>query len=315
VKSTHLKVIFLILLALIGVYGVVRWVSGSGDAPDDERIPEAATGAELIRVLGPGDTDSLRIEAIDGNWTVNGYPADTSMVRRLRAGLDSARVGRLVARSTSTHERLEVTEALAHRVEIGPAASPTLSFLLGKAGADGRFIRFPPSEEVYAVPSSSVRLLERSLEDWRSRVVAEADTGSLIRVVVRRNDQPEPSVLTRTARNGTGESAWQVAGEAADSAAVAGLLEEANRLEATGFPTDAIAFAADFSRAVASLDLFDSDGPGAAPAVSLLFLTAPDAPEFLVRRADDPLAYRISAVQAERLLPTRGQLLGGELGR
>jgi hypothetical protein len=304
--------IFLILVALIAVYGVARWIAGDGEAPADGRIPEAAAGAELVRVLGPGEADSLRIEAVGGDWTVNGYPADTSMVRRLWAGLDSARVGRLVARSASTHERLEVTEALAHRVEIGPAADPTLSFLLGKAGADGRFIRFPASEEVYAVPSSSVRMLERPLEDWRSRVVAEADTGSLIRVVVRRDDQPEPSVLTRTAGNETGESVWQVDGEAADSAAVAGLLEEANRLEATGFPTDSIAFAADFSRPVASLDLFDSDGPGAAPAVSFLFLTAPDAPEFLVRRADDPLAYRISATQAERLLPTRGQLLGDE---
>lgn len=309
-KSAHLKVIFLILAALVAVYGVIRWVSGEGGSTEDGRIPEAVeAGVELIRVLGPGDTDSLRIEAVDGDWTVNGYPADTSMVRRLWAGLDSARVGRLVARSASTHERLEITDALARRVEIGPAGEPTLSFLLGKAGADGRFVRFPPSEEVYAVPSSSVRLLQRSLEDWRSRVVAEADTGALIRVVVRRGDQPEPTTLERTGVSGPGESAWGIDGQAADSAAVAGLMEEASRLEATGFPTDSIAFAADFSRAVASLDLFDSDGPGAVPAVSLLFLTAPDAPEFLVRRADDPLAYRISAAQAERLLPTREQLL------
>ena len=31
--------------------------------------------------------------------------------------------------------------------------------------------------------------------------------------------------------------------------------------------------------------------------------------EFLVRRADNALAYRISAAQAERLLPTREMLL------
>ncbi|MBT8478624.1 MAG: hypothetical protein KJO06_06895, partial [Gemmatimonadetes bacterium] len=88
------------------------------------------------------------------------------------------------------------------------------------------------------------------------------------------------------------------------------LLQETAGLTAIGFPSDSVAFAVDFNDPVAVLEMFASDEPGAAPALSLLFVTAPDAREFLVRRADDPLAYRISAVQAERLLPTRSMLLG-----
>jgi hypothetical protein len=279
-------------------------------SPDDQRIPSAVAGGfQLVRVLGPEEGDSIRLEATDDGWTVNGYPADTSMVGTLITGLDSARTVRLVARSAANHERLGVTGVLARRVEIGPTGDPAITFLLGKGGADGRFVRFPPSEEVYAVPSSSVRLLGRTLEDWRDRLIAEVDTAALIRIAVRRNDQPAPSTLTRAAGGAVG-AAWVIDGEPVDSATVAGLLGEAARLTATGFPTDSIAFAADFGRPVAELDLFDSEDPGAAPAVSLLFLTAPDAPEFLVRRADDPLAYRISAAQAERLLPTRERLLG-----
>ena len=54
-KSAHLKVIFLILAALVAVYGVARWVSGEGAATEDGRIPDAVkAGVELIRVLGPG---------------------------------------------------------------------------------------------------------------------------------------------------------------------------------------------------------------------------------------------------------------------
>jgi len=104
--------------------------------------------------------------------------------------------------------------------------------------------------------------------------------------------------------------AWSLDGEVADSAAVDALLQESAELIATGFPSDSVVFAVDFGSPVAVLEMFDSDGPGAAPALSLLFLTAPDAPEFLVRRADNALAYRISAAQAERLLPTRAMLLG-----
>jgi len=309
VKTKHLKLIFAVLGILLVAWAVVRWMSGTAGSPDDRRIPAAAAGGfRLVRVSGPEEGDSLHLEATEDGWTVNGYPADTSMVSRLAAGLDSARIVRLVARSAANHERLGVTEGLARRIEIGPAGDPVLSFLLGKGGADGSFVRFPPSEEVYAVPSSSVRLLRRSLEDWRDRLVAEVDTAALIRITVRRNDQPAPYSLTRS--GGGAAVGWSLDGEPADSASVSGLLDEASRLTATGFPTDSIAFAADFSQPVAELDLFDSDDPGAAPAVSLLFLTAPDAPEFLVRRADDPLAYRISAAQAERLLPARGTLLG-----
>jgi len=87
------------------------------------------------------------------------------------------------------------------------------------------------------------------------------------------------------------------------------LLGESSNLTATGFPSDSVAFAADFGSPVAVLEMFDSSELGAAPALSLLFLTAPDTRGFLVRRAEDPLAYRISATQAERLLPTRAMLL------
>lgn len=312
-RAAHLKRIFGVLAVLLLSYGAVRWLSRGSSAPDDFRIPAVvAGGVELVRVLGPEDGDSLRLESAGGLWTVNGYPADTAQIGRLLSGLDSARVGRLVARSASNHERLGVTEGLARRVEIGPAVEPTLTFLLGKAGADGRFVRFPPSEEVYAVPASSVRLLTRTAEDWRSRVVAEADTGALIRIVVHRDDQPAPATLVRSPGPAGGDAGWSLDGATVGSGVVASLLEEAGQLVATGFPTDSIAFAVDFSQPVARLELYESDGPGAAPSLSLLFLTAPDAPEFLVRRADDPLAYRISAAQAERLLPTRELLLGGE---
>ena len=309
-KLRQLKVIFAVLAVLLVAYAAVQLLSGDRRGSGGDSIAASVRdGFSAVRVLTPDAADSVRLEEADGTWTVNGYPADSSLVRQLTEGLDTARVGRLVARSAANHVRLGVSEDSARRIEIGPVGNPGATFLLGRGGTDGRFVRFPPSDDVFAVPAASVRLFGRSAEDWRDRVVAAVDTSIVTRIAVRRNDQPAPVLLVRVSGN-EAPSAWNLDGEAADSAVVDALLQESTQLTATGFPSDSVVFAVDFSSPVAVLEMFDSDEPGAAPALSLLFLTAPDAPEFLVRRADNALAYRISATQAERLLPTRAMLLG-----
>jgi hypothetical protein len=308
-KARQIKVIFAALGLLLVAYVAAQMLARDGRAPGSDSITAAVGGGfGVVRVLTPDAADSVRLEEADGAWTVNGYPADSSMIRELAEGLDSARVGRLVARSATNHARLGVSDDSARRIEIGPVGDPAIMFLMGRGGTDGRFVRFPPSDDVFTVPAASVRLLGRSVEEWRDRVVASVDTSVVTRIAVRRSDQPAPVLLTRTGGSETAP-AWSLDGEVADSAAVGELLQESAELVATGFPSDSVAFAVDFGSPVAVLEMFDSDGPGAAPALSLLFLTAPDAPEFLVRRADNALAYRISAVQAERLLPTREMLL------
>jgi len=308
VKSRQLKVVFVALAVLVLSYVAVQLLSGNGRSSGGEGIAASVRGEfSVVRVLTPNAADSVRLEGADGYWTVNGYPADSALVRELAEGLVTARVGRLVARSASNHARLGVSEDSARRIEIGPVGDPEAMFLLGRGGTDGRFIRFPPSDDVFTVQAASVRLLGRSAEDWRDRVVAAVDTSIVSRIVVRRNDQPAPTLLERIA--GDAAASWSLEGEAADSATVEALLQESAQLTATGFPSDSVVFAVDFDSPVAVLEMFASDEPGAAPALSLLFLTAPDAPEFLVRRADNALAYRISAVQAEWLLPTRAMLL------
>jgi hypothetical protein len=160
---------------------------------------------------------------------------------------------------------------------------------------------------VYTVPAASVVALDRTASEWRSRLIATVDTSSITRIAIRRRDERRPVTLARQDADSSG--IWQEGSSVAEAAVVASLLREVAELAASGFPADSIAFAADFSRPAATLELFDSGVPGVAPNLSLLFLTASDAPDFLVRRADQPLVYRIAADQAERLLPSRATLL------
>ena len=307
-SSRQLKAIFGALAVLVLAYVAVQLVSGDGRRSGGNDIVAAVRdGISLVRVLGPDAGDSVRLEEVAGSWTVNGYPADSALVRQLTEGLDTARVGRLVARSATNHASLGVAEDSARRIEIGPTGDPDVEFFLGGRGPDGRYVRFPASDEVFSVPAASMRLLRRSAEEWRNRIVAAVDTSVVSRIAVRRNDEPAPLELSRAI--GASAVSWSLEGSTADSATVDALLGESANLTATGFPSDSVAFAVDFGSPVAVLEMFDSSELGAAPALSLLFLTAPDTRGFLVRRADDPLAYRISATQAERLLPTRAMLL------
>jgi hypothetical protein len=304
----RLKVIFSAFTVLVVAYAIVQLLSRDGrQSGGDEMVAAVADGFGVVRMVGPEAADSVQLEEKDGAWTVNGYPADTSLVRQLAEGLDTARVGRLVARNAANHARLGIAEESAWRIEIGPAGDPAVTFLLGGEGPDGRYARFPPSDEVFAVPIASVRLLTRSAEEWRDRIVVAADTSVIRRIAVRRKDQPAPVILAR----GIGDSGafWNLDGTAADTAAVQALLRESANLTATGFPSDSVVFAVDFGSPDAVLEMFDSDAPYAAPTQSLLFLAAPDAPDILVRRADAALTYRISGAQARRLLPPRQMLL------
>lgn len=308
-NSRRLKVIFSALVALVVAYALVwlfsrdgRRAGGAGDI-----VAAVADGYGVVRIIRPQTADSVQLEERDGAWTVNGYPADTSLVRQLAEGLDTARVGRLVARNAANHGRLGISEELAWRIEIGPADDPAVTFMLGRGGPDGRYARFPPSDEVYAVPAASVGLLTRSVEGWRDRIVVAVDTSAIRRIAVRRNDQPDPILLTRSL--GDSGAFWSVDGTVADTAAVQALLRESANLTATGFPSDSVVFAIDFGSPGAVLEMFDSDRPDSTPTLSLLFLAAPDSPDLLVRRADVPLVYWISAAQASRLLPLRQTLL------
>ena len=164
-SSRQLKAIFGALAILVLAYVAVQLLAGNGRrSGGDDIVAAARDGISMVRVLGPGAEDSVHLEKSDGAWTVNGYPADSALVRQLAGGLDTALVGRLVVRSAANHARLGVAEDSAWRVEIGLAGDPDVAFFLGEEGPDGRYVRFPASDEVFIVPAASMRLLRHSAE-------------------------------------------------------------------------------------------------------------------------------------------------------
>ena len=299
--------IFLVLGLLVLAYAAVRLVGGDGQRSSGGRDIGAAVTADvdLIRVTGPGE-QSVELARDGDGWTVNGYPADTVLVGAASSGMDTARMGRLVARSATNHARLGVADDSTRLVEVVPTSGPAISFLLGGRGLEGRYVRFPGENDVFVVANESVATLDGTVEEWRDRIVAAVDTASVTRILVQRSDEGQTALARTEADSATVE--WIGDGEAADAVVVGTLLESVAELSADGFPSDSVAFAVDFEQPAAVLDVYGSDVVGAPPVLSLLFLTAPDARDFLVRRADNPLVYRLSAARVEDLLPSRARL-------
>lgn len=292
----QLGFVFGALAGLSAAWFAVRGADRSADNGDG-RLDVAArisSGVSVVRVLAPDSTD-LRLELDEGGWIVNGYPAADSLMETVLTRLASLPPARLVARNPANHDRLGVSSESARRVEMGRANGPSLVFLLGSAGPEGRFIRLPDRPEVYVVSAAAVRDLDRNEAQWRDPTITEVDTAALTRIVVTRGANPAFEI-----RRGA-EGGWRTGDAPADTMVVRIFLERVANLKALGFPADSFVFAVDFDRPDATLDLYVGTSPMDPPAVSLLFGSAENRSEVLVRRADDPIAYAIDAATANLL--------------
>lgn len=298
----QLGVVFGILAALSVVWLSVRdRESSPGESLDlGARFERNVSD---IRITLP-DASAIRLQLVLDHWTVNGYPAKDSLVETLLAQLDTLSAARLIARNPATHERLGVDADAAVRVEFGPAASPDAVFLLGNSGAEGRFIRLPDRPEVFVVPGSAIRDLDRQEFRWRDPTIVTVDTANLSRIVIRRgSDLP---VTVGRAESG----AWLIDGTPADTTLMRLMLETVADLQATGFPADSFVYAVDFDQPSAILDLYLGVDLTDAPTVSLLFASIPARTDVLVRRADNPIVYAVDARRANLLTAGRTRLIG-----
>jgi len=255
-----------------------------------------------LRIDRPGDPTIELVRRSDG-WTVNGYPARDSLVDATVTGLDALPPGRLIARSPANHARLGLTAESAARVQVGPAGRPEADFLVGGAGADGRFVRLPDADEAYVVPAEVIDPLAGDETHWRDFMIARVDTAALHRIMIRRGEQ-----VAAEMERPAGGAAWTVNGAPADSAVMRSYLMVLSRLEAMGFPADSFVYAADFEHPMATVNLYLDGGDPRAPDISLLFSTGLEHPDVLVRRADDPIVYAIDRRRANLLTTTAERL-------
>lgn len=273
-----------------------------GDAP---RPLLGGAPAPPVSVRITGTADSLQLVRGEEGWRVNGRPADSAAVADFLDALLEARLGDLAARGPDDHVRLGVAEE-GRRVTIRTEEGEEAAFHVGqRASGGGRFVRRADEPEVYVLPGPVADLLTRSPEAWRERRIVTLDTAAVREITVRRGS--EELTLARA------DGGWRVGDGPADSARVRELLAALSELQASGFPSDSVAAAADFSSPHAILNVFvvDPADPviGRDLGASLRFARgAEEEDPWLVRRADEEHVFEIPAATARRLLPGRCEL-------
>ena len=230
-----------VLVFLWGAIAVFR--PDTGEALEALDIPSlVAAEVDSISIVSGGDTIVLE-QADATRWTVNGYLASASAVRDLFDAFSGSTRSELIARDTSSHERMGVDDASAKRMRFLKGPDALLDLYVGKRGGDFRstYVRRPGDGEVYALYGSLPSYAGRALDDWREKRIAAVVTENATEVTVQRGD--DAYTLSRP------DGPWVIsAGGLADTAEVRRLLGELRNIMATAFATDAQLDSADFER-------------------------------------------------------------------
>lgn len=305
-SKNALQRLVIALVGLLVLYGVIRLVGGR--SPDvspgalelaaelegiDERTLESATFSGADR--------EIEVARVAGEWTVNGYEADSAAVARMFTALSEVEVGALAAANPDNHERLGVTGREAWMLEFRLLGGESRIVALGRVGSafQTAYARLPGSDEVYTVRGDVRGSFTRTLTDWRDKLIARTDVESIESIEVERDGGV--IIVERD------EAGWTVAGSGSvpDSATVANMLDEVDELRAIGFveeedsefPTE------DVRRFVALSESGDT---------VLALEMAPVDAEYRVRAAGNDTLYRLAAFRATRIVPELDRLLGRE---
>lgn len=296
------------LAGLLVLYGVIRLVGGRGPelAPGalelatelegiDERTLESATFS--------GSDREIEVARVAGEWTVNGFEADSAAVARMFTALAEVEVGALAAANPDNHERLGVTGREAWMLEFRLLGGESRIVALGRVGSafQTAYVRLPGSDEVYTVRGDLRGSFTRTLTDWRDKLIARVDVESIAAIEVERDG--EVIVVER------GEAGWTVTGSGSvpDSASVANMLDEVDELRAIGFveEEDPEFPAEDVRRFVALSESGDT---------LLALEMAPVDAEYWLRAAGNDTLFRLAAFRAIRIVPEPDRLLGRDEG-
>jgi hypothetical protein len=266
-SSKQLLRLAAVLLAVLLLWGAVALASKRTEGKIDlaNILPKLDTSAiDTIAITGPRDTAILVRTRGAAGWQVNGHPTDPQAVSELLKGLaDTEQTPELVARSTSSHARLRVSDDSGRRVRLISQGRTLSELIAGKqtVETDGIYLRRSGRQEVYLLRSELATALNRSSQEWRNHTIAGVTPDSVAAIEISRGRR---SYSLR--RRGT---KWVFAsGAPADSARAAELLSSYREVKASGFGGKAQRDSLHGAKARRMARLLDQQG---SPLLSLVF--------------------------------------------
>lgn len=291
-------VVLVLVLAYVGV-GLASLGGGKPEGELAEKLDEldlpAIQGATLVSA---GDTIALRRH--DGDWTVNGYAADSAMAAGFISALKDGKVGRVASTNPVNHDRLGVSTDSAVTLELEGRDGPLLTLLVGKQGSGYNtvYVRLPGQDEVRLLNAPIGTARDRDVDGWRDHVIVKVDTGSVARIEVTRGDTGY--TLAR------GDSAWTVDGAPAQARPVRNLLGSMAAFRADAFAPDSTRTGGAPARRLIALDAAGDT------LADLAFFTGGADSRLRVTTAGGGTVFEVASWQADRIVPAADALRGAQ---
>ncbi|MFN0181207.1 MAG: DUF4340 domain-containing protein [Gemmatimonadales bacterium] len=297
-SGESLKRLAITLVALLVVWvGLTLFRNAGKDSQGRFAMPKVDQSA-VDRIAIQRGTDTVQLAKVGTGWTVNGLAAGSPLVTQLfEAMADTASRSELIAESATSHQRLGIDSATAKRLVFRQGDKVVAELLIGSRGSsyESVYLRLPGSDEVYQVKGRLLELAERPVDDWRDKRVVAVEPDSIVGVEVVR-----PKESFTLAKAGT---SWTVDGAAADSGAVASLLNQFRTLDAGGFATRAQEDSADFARPDLTIRI---KGPADRVLAAISIDSA--AAGFWTRREGNPTTFRVDSWVISQLAPAKASL-------
>ncbi len=289
------------LVVLVAVWGVTALLSS-----DRSRSRGAAgAAAEFFDGVDREHVTAVRISSVSGDveltrdgdrWLVNGLATDSGTVARFWDMMESAKITDLIATNPANHERMEITDSAAWRLEVELDGGETRTLLVGGQGPRfaTSYVRLPGEDAVYLLQGDIRVHMRRRLDDWRNKRLAAVDTAQVARIEVERDG--EAYVVVRA------DSAWTFeGGDTVDASAVEALLMDMRDLRASAIlaETDSLAQ----TPPGGSLRLLDAEG-----AVLAEITIGQGERDRWARSAGDETVYRLPSFRIDRIFPTRERM-------
>ena len=303
-SAKQLRLIILTLAVVLLLWGASERFS---------RASDTITGGFSLPAPAPADVDTISfIKGQDSivlakqsatTWTVNRHRAAPDAVNELFQALHDSAPPELVAQDSSSFGRLNVDSATGRRLRLRGAGKPLLDVIIGARGSEygSAYVRRPGDSHVYLWRGRLGSLADRTAEEWRDKRIAALAPDSVTLVEVERGK--DRYALRRAGK------AWTLDRAAADSGAVARLLEKYRTVTAAGFASAAQVDSARALRPARRLTVRGARGT----LVALVFDSIPGA--FWVRRTagtaaggESGVLYRMNAWDVDGLTPASRSL-------
>ncbi len=236
------KVLLIILVALLAVYGVYELASGNEARTFDPEFvkidPEAVTELRFnskADSLGP-----FTVSKTEDGWKLSRgeatYAANPDEVKGVLNNLASLKASYIAAKSSDKWPEFELTEDNSTLIEVFEGAGKASELRIGKFSADPQtqqiksFVRTGDGDNVYAVEGMGAVLLNKSFDEFRDKSALNFDLHQVDELVY---EGEKPYVVSKTA-NG-----WKLNGtEALDSTKVQNFLMNLQRMSGDDFADD-----------------------------------------------------------------------------